>query len=197
MTAIIGVRDGSDVWMGADSFSGNSEYLMSVGRPKITRREVAQVTEKDNLPDGVDVMLVGTAGDWRPSFLLSQLKLPPHHRGEDAFVYISSKLADCLRDLHREKGYLQKTAEREGGNCHVLIGYQGRLFSMWDEFQVVENAEPYMAIGSGMYIALGALATTEGIDPLRRLEMVLEITEHHHPYLNRPFHFEHVGNNHE
>ena len=38
-----------------------------------------------------------------------------------------------------------------------------------------------------MYTALGALAVTEGIEPARRLQMVLDATALHDSYVRRPF----------
>ena len=186
MTVIVGVCDGSSVWMGADSLAGNSAYVLNGKLLKIVRLPVP-------LEGGSEaVMLIGSSGDFRPSFLLSQMALPEHEKGIDVLVYVAGKVVDCVRSAYRDNGYLQKESEREGGNCHILIGYQGRLFSMWDEFQVVETADPYMAVGSGMYLALGALAATERIKPERRVELALLAAEKHNPYVRRPFQFEHV-----
>lgn len=182
MTVIVGICEKGQVWLGADSYMGYGDYALERRWPKVFRLVVPQAEGS-----GV-VMLVGESGDQRAGWLVRQLaNLPKHEAGVDGLDYVAGPFVDKLREIYKEKGWALSENGREGGSAQLLIGYQGRLFSVWDEFQVVEGAEGYMAMGSGMYFALGALVVTEGIPPERRLDMVLEAVERHHVYVRRPF----------
>lgn len=183
MTAIVGIADGRSVWMGADSFAGDS-YALQMKESKIIERQ---------LPDGSPI-LFGTTGELRYALLLETMPLPAHEPEVDARHYIGVALVDAMRDCFVKAGFGTKNngGGDESGQSSVLVGYCGRLFSVWYSYDVVETAHPYQAVGSGMDTCLGALAVTEGIEHERRILMVLDAAERHNAYVRRPFTVKHI-----
>jgi len=177
MTVIVGITDGSTVWMGADSFTGN-EYALQTRLSKIIRRQL-----KDGSP-----ILFGVAGEMRAMLLLGKMNLPERDPETDAIHYVGLELVEAMRVEFAAAGFATTADGRDNASqTQLLIGYDGRLFGLWNDYTLVEPASPYLAMGSGIYTALGALAVTEGIEPIRRLEMVLDATALHSTYVRRPF----------
>lgn len=182
MTVIIGYKhnDGS-VWLGADSFFGNSNYLYHVREPKIFRAHV---------PHG-GPMLIGASGGHRAGFLVRSMALPIHEEGVDAYTYMAEHFVNALRERYAKAGYLETDSGIEKNEAILLIGYQGRLFAVWYGFQVDEYMEDYAAIGAGMEIALGALwVIDEHVhewDAVDRVSRALEACDHHSPWVTRPY----------
>ena len=180
MTAIVGVADGRTVWMGADSYAGNG-YALQMRGSKIIRRQ---------LPDGSPI-LFGVAGEMRAMLLLDLMTLPERDPKMDAIHYVGLELVNAMRVEFAAAGFATTADGREAASqTQMLVGYDGRLFGMWNDYTLVDPAPQYLAMGSGMYTALGALAVTEGIEPIRRLEMVLDATARHDSYVRRPFTFQ-------
>ena len=182
MTVIIGYKQGGDVWMGADSFLGNSESKHTVAHEKIWRCSV---------PDG-GPMLIGLSGSVRAGFLVRSMEPPPHPDGLDAYTYVAEHLVNAIRERYEKAGFLQTENGRErDGDSLLMVGYRGRLFEIYYDFDVLEYGECYAAVGAGQYIALGAMGMMESIThdstALDRIRMVLEVCEHHSPWVRRPF----------
>lgn len=181
MTVIVGICDGRSVHMASDSFAGNGYYALRVRQPKLIKAVV---------PNG-GAILYGVSGDSRAAYLLSEMEMPERPPDVSTRWYIGDVLVNAIRERFRAAGYLIKENEQDKADTFtMLVGYDGRLFSIWNTFDVVEADHNYMAVGSGMEVSLGALFTTIGIDPLRRLEMVMEATAEHQPYVCAPFHYE-------
>lgn len=184
MTVIVGITDGRAVYMGADSFIGNGDYALQYRHPKIIRRE---------LPGGQPI-LFGVSGEMRPMLLLGGLPLPEHKPGGDALCYVGIELVNAMRTAFGEAGFATVRDGREhADNTTILIGYDGRLFAIWHDYTHAETATNYMAVGSGMYVALGALAATEGMLPFPRLEVALSAAKRHNAYVRAPYVIETIG----
>lgn len=182
MTIIVGVCDGRSVWMGADSFAGNGEYVLTGKLPKVWQAAVVEAETAVQRP-----ILAGSSGDYRAGYLVRLTPLPEDET-EDAYAYIAGPFVDALRKRFQEAGWQKLSDGRDGDNdVHVLVGYRGRLFSIWEDFQAVETVHDYMAIGAAMTVALGSLHSTGGIDSRTRIDMALKAAETHNAYVRRPF----------
>ena len=180
MTVIIGYKHEGEVWLGADSFTGNENYLYHVKDPKIFRAHV---------PNG-GPMLVGASGGSRAGFLVRSMLMPEHPEGVDTHTYVAEFFVNALRERYEKAGYLETENGSEKNEAILMVGYQGCLFCIWYNFQVDEYAEDYAAIGSGMDIALGALRVLvefEDIRPIYKINRALDACEHHNPWVRRPF----------
>ena len=180
MTCIVGSTNGQDVWLGGDSFTGNGSYWLELIEPKVVCREV-----------GADKVLMGASGSGRAAYLLRSMDMPMID-DMDVYRWVSEALVESIRTAFRAAGHLKKLDEvEEVEDLSFLVGVRGRLFGIWGNFTVVES-QRYLAVGSGMYAALGALhalwytaspATTE-----EELLGALAAAEAHNPYVRAPFH---------
>jgi ATP-dependent protease HslVU (ClpYQ) peptidase subunit len=185
MTAIVAVKDpGSGrVIVGGDSFSGTYEYALETATPKVFSRGVYD--EEGTLRCSA---LMGVSGDHRGSVLLRNMKLPPWPKAlnGNAEVYVGLHLVNAMRQVFQEGGYTLRENERESHDLNLLVGIAGRLFSVWQTFDVIESKE-YMAVGCGMDFALGALHATRGMKAEDRVRRALEAAAEHHPMVRPPF----------
>lgn len=173
--------------MGSDSFCGNGTYAMTVARPKIFKRFLSD----GDMMDG-DCVLLGSSGDFRGDAILRTMILPDYKHSDYPEEWMF-KLVEVMRVEFMKRGYACKENEQESHDLQVLVGVKGRIFSVWQDYDVVENKEDYMAIGSGIYVALGSLhATVDHPCPGARVEMALEAAAAHNAYVRPPFHVESI-----
>lgn len=183
MTCIVAVASGGKVWMGGDSFSGNGSYAALTKHPKVTKRRVG---------GGYDI-LIGSSGDHRGAYLVNNMLMPSFNLTElGALDYVAGPLVNAMRDCFKENGYLESENSKERHDCQFLVGLQGRIFSVWDNFDVMEAADNYWAMGSGLQVALGCLFDSIGDDPYDRVHKALLAAEYHTAWVRRPFHVEQV-----
>lgn len=182
MTVIVAVKAGGRVVMGGDSFSGTYEYVLEEASPKVFTRTVHD--EKGMFRCSA---LFGVSGDYRGTVLLRNMDLPAWPEGIKPEAYVGIHLVNAMREAFREGGYAQKESEQESHDLTLLVGLLGRLFSVWQTFDVLESKE-YMAVGAGMYVALGALHATRGMRPEERVRLALEAAAEHNPMVRPPFH---------
>lgn len=175
MTCIVGLVHEQAVYIGGDS--------AGVGGWTITGRADAKVFR--NGP-----FLVGYTTSFRFGQLLRYAFTPPEQPADmDTFHYMVVEFINALRDCLKDGGYAKKEAEQESGG-KFLVGYQGRLFLIGDDYQVGEMLDGYMAVGAGDDLALGALYATAGMQPLARVEVALEAAAHHNMGVRAPFSIE-------
>lgn len=152
MTCVAGVIADGEVWLGADSHGGNGEdWMQHVVNPKVGRWG--------------DRAIFGFTTSWRFGDLLTyEFELPEHPEGRDALEFMVRDVVPALQEVFVKGGYVRKDNERlSAGN--MLIGYQGRLFEIQDEFAVLESLR-YNAVGSGATVAMGAMAVlTRWLEP--------------------------------
>jgi ATP-dependent protease HslVU (ClpYQ) peptidase subunit len=174
MTAIVGLVADGEVWLGADS--------AAIGGNLVSTR-----TPADAKLAMVGPLLVATAGNHRGwQVLRHHFEVPAREEGLDALAYLVH-VADALRDAFRAHGVGNIGAEGEESPSIFLIGYEGRLFEMYGDFQISEFAEGYHAMGGGEAVALGALYATPALRPRVRPEVALEAAEQHCVEVRRPF----------
>ena len=77
---------------------------------------------------------------------------------------------------------------KESGGTFI-IGYRGKLFYMYDDFQIGIPVAHYAAVGCGGAICNGSLYTTQGLDiePEKRIKMALKAAETHSAGVRSPF----------
>lgn len=180
MTVIIGIKHEGEVWLGADAFLGNGQYAYRVAQPKIFRCQV---------PNGGQ-MVIGVSGGHRANFLMRSIELPEHPKEMDTHTYVAEFLVNAIRERYSKAGYLENENSIEKNEAILLIGYYGRLFAVWYNFQVDEYAQNYAAIGAGMEIALGALWMVDvhsDYPPDEKIRLVLDACEEHSPWVSRPY----------
>jgi hypothetical protein len=184
VTCIAGYVRGKSVWMGSDRFIGNMVEKGFVLRPKISEYEV---------PGSKTNMILGNAGAVRITTVIDHnMQMPPMINDVDA--YIEDCFITSLRKAMWEAGYIywENGFEQMPEGVEMLIGFRGRLFTVWDNLAVSTVRLPYACVGAGAYHANGALAALEMGAPKRttpkaRIEIALKAAALHSPWVSPPF----------
>ena len=149
MTCIVGYLDKNtnDIYMGGDS-AGVSDFSINIRKdPKVFVR---------------DKFIFGFTSSFRMGQILMccDLNLPRQEEGEDTYVYMVKKFVPAIKDVFDEEGYLQKYKDGDDRGGTFIVGYNNRLFSIEDDFQVGETLADYCSVGCGFDLALGSLYTS-------------------------------------
>ncbi|MFI0742944.1 hypothetical protein ACH4PU_33445 [Streptomyces sp. NPDC021100] len=172
MTVITGLVHNGRVHLGGDS-AGVAGLRITVRRdPKIFR-------------NGPYVM--GFTTSFRMGQLLHHAFRAPKPAG-DLDRFMTTVFVDKLRKCLKDGGWARKDAEQESAGT-FLVGINGRLFAVYDDYQIAEPADGYAAVGCGEGFALGALHATADLDlkPRKRLELALSAADHHSAGVSAPF----------
>jgi ATP-dependent protease HslVU (ClpYQ) peptidase subunit len=90
--------------------------------------------------------------------------------------FMRTKFIDSVKVVFKDHGYgsIGSSSEEDTGGIFI-VGLEGRIFTIDEDFHVGENVVNYMAEGSGGAFALGALhATKNQKNPKMRLKLALE-----------------------
>ena len=90
--------------------------------------------------------------------------------------FMRTKFIDSVKSAFKDNGYgsVGSSSEEDTGGIFI-VGVEGRIFTIDEDFHVGENVVNYMAEGSGGMVALGALyATKNQKNPRLRLKAALE-----------------------
>ena len=174
VTAIAGITDGATVWLGGDSagVAGSALHVRADAKVFITGPYV-----------------IGFTTSFRMGQLLRYTFTPPPPvAATDLHAHMCTSFTDALRDCLKTGGWASKDKDQESGG-NFLVGVRGRLFEIMSDYQVAEEAIPYMATGAGEAYVLGALHATEGLgmEPGLRLRAALAAAEYHCTDVCGPF----------
>jgi hypothetical protein len=180
MTCIVGLVDDERVVMGADSFGGADGCPGStLKNPKIVR---------------IGGLAIGYTSSYRLGQLLQYGFSPPAVDDRDIEEYLVSRFVPSLRAHLKEHGWstVENGREEAGG---LLIACRGRLFRMQAEYEMIEEACGYGAVGCGATLAFGSLhtsgvAVTEGADwltPEVRVRLALDASAAFDQHVAAPY----------
>ena len=143
MTCIVGIVEKDKVYIGGDS-AGVSNLDITV--------------RKDSKVFTVGDFLIGTAGSYRVMQVMRfSFKPPKLKRGQDIYEFMCTSFVDSMRTCFKNSGILHVKDELHEHDGVLLVGFKGRLFVIYEDFQVGEHIEPWNSIGCGFPYALGAL----------------------------------------
>lgn len=171
MTCIVAVAKNGNVWMGADSAGVGGLSLRMRNDPKIYR---------------VGKFLFGFTSSFRMGQLLGYKFNPPEQVSMSVEQYMATVFIDELRKTLKDGGFSKTDNGVESGGT-FLVGYRGRIFKVYDDFQVAEAIEPYDACGCGEDIAFGALFASRDMSPGDRVHLALEAAERFSAGVRSPF----------
>lgn len=175
MTCIVGFVEGSQVWIGGDS--------ASVGGYDLTVRADQKVFR--NGP-----MIFGFTSSFRMGQLLRYaLTVPDHDPRVDVEKYMATTFIDAVRECLKTHGFATKDKEVEQGGT-FLVGYNGWLFRIDDDYQVGIPADGFAAVGCGGEAARGALFATPELKGRERAELALKAAERCSAGVRGPFNIE-------
>lgn len=172
MTCIAGVVHDGKVYIGGDS-AGVGGYSLSV-----------RADEKVFVNGS---FLFGFTSSFRMGQVLQYAFKPPKRYSDKSIMeFMVTDFIDAIREAFKGAGVAKKDSEVE--TCgNFLVGYEGRLFNIMDDYQVGEAACGYDAIGCGMDIALGALHVSGDVEPNSRIRGALAAAEQHSAGVRGPF----------
>ncbi len=178
MTCIVGIAHKGTVYIGGDSAGVD-------GRLGLTVRADRKVFINDEY-------VMGFTSSFRMGQLLNHaLAIPSRHPDTDLEKFLVTDFVDAVRNCLKTGGYATRENEAESGGT-FLVGVEGRLFTVHDDYQVGENVDGYAACGCGEDIALGSLHSTVGQPPKKRIEMALKAAERFSGGVRAPFHIESI-----
>ena len=171
MTCIIGmVGQKGKVYVGGDSFAGAS-WDKSI-----------RLDEKVFKKKG---MVFGFTASYRMGQLLRySLKIPKHPKGMDTYKYMVTKFIDSVRKCFEDGGFEE--------DATFIVGYAGKIFTIYSDFQVAEDSALISAVGCGGDIARGAMDSimryVDYTDPFEIIEMALDTVTRFSAGVSAPFH---------
>jgi hypothetical protein len=175
MTCIVGIADGTKVWMGADTYGSDKWTGSTVTHPKVFILEVPA----EGSPN--EELMIGGCGSFRMLQLLEHglaTSMPGIRKNQSVINWLTIEFADATRHLFREKGF-GKNADGihsiNGGS--FLLGFRGNIYHIEDSYQAIAVPENIQTAGSGGPYALASLVTTRnfGWTPLQRIQTALEV----------------------
>ncbi|MFG2943186.1 hypothetical protein [Streptomyces sp. NPDC048282] len=172
MTVIVGLVHRKRVHLAGDSAGSSGSQLTIRRDPKVFT----------NGP-----YALGFTTSFRMGQLLHHAFEAPHPEG-DLGRFMATTFIDAVRTCLKEGGWARKDSEQERAGV-FLVGVHGRLFEIYDDYQVGEPDGGYTAVGSGDELALGALHATAHLDlkPRERLTAALRAADHHCAYVSAPY----------
>jgi len=139
MTCIVGISDGSNVYIGGDRGSSDGHSILPLTRPKVAYN---------------GDYLIGYAGSQGIGELVHFIKMPPVTN--DIHKVLRTTFISTLKSAIEEYG---NASHLEDNSTDWLLGVNGRLFEISSEDWHIAEFE-YSAIGSGGNVALGSLHTS-------------------------------------
>lgn len=177
MTAIVGIVHDGKVWLGGDSAGSTNYMIRSRADAKVFRNGKA--------------IIAGTGSFRALDLLRYSLLVPERLPSKSIDAYMRTDFIDAVRNCFKFGGF---AAARDGveAGATFLVGIEGRLFTVDEDYQVGESIEPWAAHGSGIEYAIASLWTTlhTGLligDPEARLRVALEAAAHYNPFVRGPF----------
>lgn len=161
MTCIVGIKENQSVYIGGDSASLTGYQITIRKDPKVIRN---------------GDFLIGYTTSFRMGQLLAyKLIPPPKDPKQDIYEFMVCSFAETVRSCLKEGGFSKIEGNQERGGV-FLIGYQGKLFTMHDDFQIEESIDEYASCGYGATHALGCLYGNKDLklEPEKRIIQALE-----------------------
>lgn len=175
MTCIIGYVDKGKVYMGSDSAGVGGWTLTRVAQPKVFQ---------------VGDFLFGYTTSFRMGYLINFAFTPPEIGGEDLVKYLNTSFIDAIRKVLKDGGFASKSNEVENGGTFLVGHSSGRLFTVQDDYAVIESNLNFASVGCGSQLALGAMSALQSYSgtPFWRIKKSLEIVENLSSGVCGPFH---------
>ena len=162
MTCIVGyLTDTGDIYMGSDSIGVADTAWVILKDPKIFIK---------------DSMIFGFASSLRFGQILKySFTVPGRPESLSTNEYICNMVMIELSKTFEKTEF--KKEEKEQEDWCFLLGYDGKLFTIQSNLQIIEDCKNYATIGCGGDYAKGALyalENTKDITPEERIVVALE-----------------------
>lgn len=158
MSVVVGIEHKGQVWMAADSLVSDDEITFETTEPP-------KVFEWNGV-------VLGSVGSFRVGNVLFEAFEPPKIKAsEDALSFMVRRFAPALRVTLEENDIDTKRKVVEDSFMLIdewslmvglIVGGEGRIYIVDDDFSVSRAADGYAFIGSGGEVAAGALFAIQG-----------------------------------
>ena len=167
MTCIVAIAQNGIVYMGSDHAASDDKtgWILSRKEPKVFKVGQYGIAFTDSFRMGQILQY-----SWTPP------KYTPTKTNSGLDKFMRTKFIDSVKQAFKDNGYgtIGSSSDEDSGGIFI-VGVEGRIFTVDEDFHVGENVVNYMAEGSGGQIALGALyATKNQKNPRLRLKSALE-----------------------
>ena len=175
MTCIVGFVDkiNKKIFIGSDSAGVGSYDIRTRKDPKVFIR---------------DRFIMGFTTSFRMGQLLmvdERFSIRLQKDNESNHEYMVTAFIPAIQELFKAGGFLESNKDvLSGGN--FLVGYNGCLYEIHNDFQVAEYVEEFAACGCGEGYALGSLFTSSG-NIIDRIKKALECAEYFSAGVRGPF----------
>jgi ATP-dependent protease HslVU (ClpYQ) peptidase subunit len=166
MTCIVAIAQNGTVYMGSDHAASDdkSGWILSRREPKVFKAGQYGIAFTDSFRMGQILQY-----NWVPP------KYTPTKTNSGLDKFMRTKFIDSVKQTFKDHGYGSIGGSEEDTGGIFIVGVEGRIFTIDEDFHVGENIVNYMAEGSGGMFALGALhATKNQKNPKMRLKAALE-----------------------
>lgn len=175
MTCIVGLEANGRVYIGGDSSSASGWSVDASRLRKVFRS---------------GDFLIGCTGTWRMTQLLQfSLDVRLQEDNEDDLQYMVLGFIEAVRKCFKEGGFAKVENEQEEGG-KFLVGFNGKIYTVEQNFQVCSSSDGFCAIGCGDDFALGNLWATRGMAPEKRVLIALEAAGHFSGGVCPPYYIE-------
>jgi len=167
MTCIVAIAQNGPVYMGSDHAASDEKtgWILSRKEPKVFKVGQYGIAFTDSFRMGQILQY-----SWTPP------KYTPTKTNSGLDKFMRTKFVDSVKQAFKDGGYgsIGSSSDEDTGGIFI-VGLEGRIFTIDEDFHVGENVVNYMAEGSGGQIALGALfATKNQKNPKLRIKAALE-----------------------
>lgn len=172
MTCICGIESKGMVFLGGDRAATD-------GGLNRTLIKEPKVFEKDHIGFGV-------CGLPKVMDALQHTIEIPLYSGENGKGYLVGKVIPAIREGLKKMECTEEHNGQQYFHGAMLIGFMGRLYQLQSNFQLVEPANGFDAVGSGAEPALGSLRSSKG-NPKERLLKALKVSAENNAGVAPPF----------
>jgi len=179
MTCIVAIAQNGTVYMGSDHAASDDKtgWILSRKEPKCFKVGQYAVAFTDSFRMGQILQY-----SWTPP------KYTPTKTNSGLDKFMRTKFVDSVKAAFKDHGFGSIGGSDEDTGGIFIVGLEGRIFTIDEDFHVGENVVNYMAEGSGGQIALGALyATKNQKNPKLRLKAALEAASEFNMAVAPPF----------
>jgi ATP-dependent protease HslVU (ClpYQ) peptidase subunit len=167
MTCIVAIAQNGTVYMGSDHAASDDKtgWIISRKEPKCFKVGQYAIAFTDSFRMGQILQYA-----WAPP------KYTPTKTNSGLDKFMRTKFIESVKQAFKDGGYgsIGSSSDEDTGGIFI-VGLEGRIFTIDEDFHVGENVVNYMAEGSGGQIALGALhATKHQKNPKLRIKAALE-----------------------
>ena len=167
MTCIVAIAQNGTVYMGSDHAASDDKTgsIISRKEPKCFKVGQYAIAFTDSFRMGQILQY-----SWSPP------KYTPTKTNSGLDKFMRTKFIESVKVAFKDGGYgsIGSSSDEDTGGIFI-VGLEGRIFTIDEDFHVGESVFNYMAEGSGGQIALGALhATKNQKNPKLRIKAALE-----------------------